>query len=79
MKTVATDKHPAVVVIPDIVGVVIVAIEPMIIVIVFNVEHVQIAIGIRIVLGTIHYHHSLIPLRQLTDGRILELYFMRHL
>jgi len=49
MKPVATDEHPAVVAIPDVVGVVIVGVEPTGIIVVFDVEHVRVAIGIRIV------------------------------
>jgi hypothetical protein len=60
IKIVATDEQPLVVAIPDVVGIVIVAVEPTVVVVVFNVEHVQIAIGIRIVPDIIHYHHSLI-------------------
>ena len=47
MKPVATGEHPAVVAIPDVVGVVPIGVEPTVIVVVFDVEHVRIAVGIR--------------------------------
>ena len=41
-----TDEHPLVVSIPDVVGVVIVAVEPQTIIIVFHVEHVQVTVRV---------------------------------
>lgn len=41
-----TDEHPLIVGIPDVVGVIIVAVEPQAIVIVFHVEHVEVAVRI---------------------------------
>lgn len=49
MKQVASDKHPAVVAVPDVVGVVIVAVEPPVVVIAFNVEHLEIAVRVSCV------------------------------
>jgi len=48
MKRVAAEKHPTVVGVPDIVGVAVVGVEPTTIVIVFDIEHVEIVVGIRI-------------------------------
>ena len=41
--------------IPDVVGVVIVRVEPQAIVIVFNVEDLGVAIGVRFVRDAFHY------------------------
>ena len=46
MKRVATDKHEAIVAIPEVVGPAVVAVEPRAIVIAFNVE--QVKIGVRV-------------------------------
>jgi len=62
MKIVATQEHPAVVAIPVVVGVVPIRIEPTVVVVVFDVEHVRIAVGIGIVRDIIHKHHPLILL-----------------
>ena len=40
------DEHPAVVSIPEVVGVAIVAVEPRTIVIAFHVEHLRVAIRV---------------------------------
>ena len=44
---VSAGEHPAVVGIPRVVGVAVVAVEPPAIVVVFDIEHVEIAVGIR--------------------------------
>jgi len=41
-----TDEHPLVVGIPDVVGIAVIAVEPEAIVIVFDVEHVEVAVRI---------------------------------
>ena len=46
IKRVATDEHEAIVGIPDVVGIVIVAVEPQAIIVAFHVEHVQVAIRV---------------------------------
>lgn len=46
MKRVATDEHPAVVAIPEVVGIAIVAVEPLAIVITFHIEHLEVAIRV---------------------------------
>ncbi|MBU6415363.1 hypothetical protein KGQ34_03965 [Patescibacteria group bacterium] len=47
MKRVArTDKHPAIVVIPEVVMVAVVAVQPEVIVVAFNVEHVEVAVRV---------------------------------
>jgi len=48
MKRVAAEKHPTVVGVSNIVGVAVVGVEPTTIVIVFDIEHVEIVVGIRI-------------------------------
>ena len=53
MKTVATQEHPAVVAIPVVVRVVPIRVEPTVVVVVFDVEHVRVAVGIGIVRGII--------------------------
>ena len=40
------DEHEAIVLVPDIVGIVIVRVEPQVIVIVFHVEQVEIAVRV---------------------------------
>lgn len=47
IRRVSAGEHPAVVGIPLVVGVAVVRVEPPTIVIVFDVEHVEIAVGIR--------------------------------
>ncbi len=42
----AADKHEAVVTIPEVVRMTVVAVEPEVIVIVFNIEHFQVAVRI---------------------------------
>ena len=41
-----TNEHPAIAGIPDVVGVVVVAVEPQTIIIVFDVEHVEVAVRV---------------------------------
>lgn len=45
-KVAGTDEHPLIVGIPDVVGVAIIAVEPQAIVIVFHIEHVEVAVRI---------------------------------
>lgn len=45
-KRVATDEHKTIVRIPDVAGVVIVAVEPQTIIIAFHVEQVKIAVRV---------------------------------
>lgn len=47
IRRVSAGEHPAVVGIPHVVGVAVVAVEPPAIVVVFDVEHVLIAVGIH--------------------------------
>lgn len=47
IRRVSAGEHPAVVGIPHVVGVAVVAVEPPAIVVVFDIEHVLIAVGIR--------------------------------
>lgn len=46
MKNVAAGENPAIVSIPDIVRLAVVAVEPMTIAIVFDVEHVEVTIRV---------------------------------
>ncbi len=57
MRRFATQEHPTVVSIPDIVRVVVVHVEPLPIVVVFDVEHVEVAIRVRVM-----YKISSVPL-----------------
>lgn len=69
MKRVATE-HPLVVSVPEVVRVAVVAVQPQVIVVVFDVEDLEVAIGVRFVRSAIRYH---CPLND-TSG----LYFIRH-
>lgn len=69
MRRFATDKHEAVVSIPDVVRVAVVSVEPQPIVVVFDVEHVEVAVRVRSVQNVVHA----------TAPRILlRLYRIRH-
>lgn len=46
MKRFAADEHPVVVAIPDVVGVVVVAVQPRAVIIAFHVEHLEVAIRV---------------------------------
>lgn len=46
MRRLATDKHETVVTVPEVVGVTVVRVEPKLIVVTVDVEHVQIADGV---------------------------------
>ncbi|MBI2099359.1 hypothetical protein HYT45_03030 [Candidatus Uhrbacteria bacterium] len=46
MKRVAADEHPTIAAVPDVVGVVVVAVQPKAIVIAFHAEHLQVAVRI---------------------------------
>ena len=46
-KVAGADEHPAIVGIPDVVGIVVVAVEPKLGVIAFHVEHVQVAVRVE--------------------------------
>jgi|TARA_Y100000310_G_scaffold163662_1_gene163484 hypothetical protein len=46
-KPVAADEHPSVVRIPDVVGVTIVAVEPELVLVTLDVEHVEVAVRVR--------------------------------
>jgi hypothetical protein len=49
MKRVArADEHPLVVGIPDIVGIAVVAVQPPLVVVGVDVEHLQVAVRVRI-------------------------------
>jgi len=43
---IATDEHEAVVSIPDVVGVAIVGVEPLLVAVVLHVEHVEVAVRV---------------------------------
>jgi len=62
MKIVAAE-HPTVVAIPEVVGVTVVAVEPQVVVIAFDVEDLELAVGIRFVRDALCSHCSLITLR----------------
>ena len=62
MKRVAAEKHPTVVGVPDIVGVAVVGVEPPVVAVVLDVEHVQIAVGVRSRARSHPKHRSLISL-----------------
>ena len=47
LKRVAAGKHPAVAAIPEVVGIVVVAVQPQAIVVPFNVEHLEVAVRVR--------------------------------
>ncbi len=64
-------ENPAVVAIPDVVGVAVVGIEPQNAVVTLDVEDVQIAVGVRNVLNITSCHRSLIA-----KWQILELNFI---
>ncbi len=70
IKRVATDEHPAIVRIPDVVRMTIVVVQPPVIVIVFDVEHVQIAVRVGL-----HGTSSVPPLFEILS----ELYRIRDL
>lgn len=46
MKRFATSEDPAVIAIPEVVGVAIVAVQPQAIVVVFHLEHLEVAVRI---------------------------------
>jgi hypothetical protein len=46
MKQVSTQEHPTVTTIPEVVGLAIVRIEPMVIAVAFDVEHVRVAMRV---------------------------------
>ncbi|MEK7501043.1 MAG: hypothetical protein AAB642_02880 [Patescibacteria group bacterium] len=46
MKRVAAEKNPEVVAVPEVVGVAMVGVEPEVIVVVINIEHVRIAVRV---------------------------------
>ncbi len=47
MKKVASDEHETVVSVPEVVRMAVVAIEPLPIIIVFDVDHVEVAVRVR--------------------------------
>ena len=49
MKKVATDEDEAIISIPEVVRVAVVAVEPAIIVVVFDIEHIEVAVRVRCV------------------------------
>lgn len=61
MKTVAAE-HPAVVAIPEVVRVTIVAVEPLVIAVVFDVENLEVAVGVRFARDAPYSHCPLIAL-----------------
>ena len=64
-------ESPPVVSVPEVVSVTVVAVEPASVVIAFDVEHLEIAIGIRCMRRALYYHCSLIQLFWIS-----ELYFI---
>ncbi|MGA2666841.1 MAG: hypothetical protein ABSE91_01965 [Patescibacteria group bacterium] len=62
MKKVAAERPP-VVAIPDVVGVTIVAVEPTSVLVAFDVEHLEVAVGVRQVQNALRSHCSSITLR----------------
>ncbi len=77
MKKIAAER-PAVVAVPEVVRVAVVAVEPATVVIAFNIEHLEVAVGIRqvryavlchcplITLGTVFYFGPFNPLASRT-------------
>ena len=49
--------------IPDVIGIVIIGVQPLIVVIVLDVEHIRIAVRVHIVQDTFHDHCPLNILR----------------
>jgi len=62
MKRIAADEDPAVVRVPDVVGAAVVGVEPPVVAVVLDVEHVQIAVGVRSRARSHPKHRSLISL-----------------
>ncbi len=62
MRRVATAEDPPVIRIPLIVGVTVVRLEPQLVLVVFDVEDVQVAIGVRERANGHQEHHPLITL-----------------
>lgn len=59
MKRIATEEHPAVVTIPEVVRVAVVAVEPRVVRIAFDVEHVEVAVRVSCCAKYLPYHHPL--------------------
>jgi len=47
IKRISAGEHPAILGVPEVRGVAIVRVEPPIVVVVFHIEHVQVAVGVR--------------------------------
>ena len=54
MRLARPDEHPLVVSVPDVVGVIVVAVQPPIIVVVVDFEHVEVAVRIGTVQDAFH-------------------------
>ena len=46
MKRISTDEHPLIIAVPEVVRVAVVAVEPLVIVVMLNVEHVEVAVRV---------------------------------
>lgn len=63
MKRVSGDEDEAIVAVPEVVGVAVVAVEPTTVLIALHVEHVEIAVRVRCCVKCHLCHHPLSNLR----------------